>query len=1500
MTMREAQDKDRDTGGRITPAMLVYMAILLVTPLALVARFASAEGPQWWSARQVLDAVHMPNDYAPVNMGQLKWVATNAMAEMDEHLSGGAGWAISNIVSSYWLDDNVNYAVVNIGQVRNLAAVFYDRLIEVGYANAYPWPTNQPCNDFAVANMGQVKALFDFDFEGKFAIYSGTFSYSGVQTGGTFHIFATTNSADWFDSQSNFNYDCLNPLDAMANLTESGEFAVTSALYAVNWFCAWLDADDDLAFDTGEPFLVANPGGTWVTGNTTGQVVMLQDPITVTFDPSEIAILANNAYTNEFHADIQVFAGDTNSVYTNTLGQLVIESQDDGTVQVTGISTTETAVWYSLLGGQPGSTYVQARLGNAILASQAVCCVSVSWNESTLKMVALPAQEWVGSPPVQRYGPNWTNAVPPYWESGMPKSSYVQLTVNPEAARSYFNMEPSNSNASACWVVGGNSTGIWIQADGPGQSVITTYLGARPAASFTADVVQAYFVDIQVDVLTNDTRQNVFISVLPQETACDVTFVTNSAGIADLIQSTNASMVFSVRGLTNGTCYFDMKYGTNTADRLKVNVMDMEPETTNLVMALDPVNFVTNHDWCKVQIGESDTVYDWSWANSLSGVTASGYGFFLPTEPAGVVVAELVTNAAISGISPPNFQLVVKPYGDAGGTAKVIARLNPTAANGWASNIYAEVWAHVVKARPFTNTYYVASNRLAEVYLDEANAPRGGWAASSYEYPGPTVHMIAQWPGVVGAEYRWVIEKQWCFQEGYEAVDQNAQYNPTAMVYFCDFWFTNSPYIGVSTSSWFAFTPIAHLPTNAPAVIADCTTITLRQTGGVGRLDLKVPSGTYSFTGSNTVTLQATDLTAGTSTNHASGPTKTWTLDGEVQGTNAGVVNLEYLIQHPKGVVVSNGIGLTVFVPISLAVDTDRNGMIDNADESGKDTWTLTRGAFFAPSFLYDSPSPYRPEGLPRLIVRAVSNAPGSSTLRLRRSSDAGGLRVVDCSSNTVLGANEVYTFTNSLWQTSDITFFLASCDFRDNPTLTNALEYRVHLELVDSTEAVISSNTVCGKVAPLILPAEVDPVAVVYATEHFSTNITCIANLVRFDSNEGGRWVQDAAKMTVTQFETGTVVDVACDLHRDNMSYFIGELAPRTGIVRRANFDSLWAPDGTRDDGNGGNMMATPPLPGKPYGIVLVGDAHLACTNYFMAQKVQTDICTNIPTKWLLVGHIDEVLMFVDSSTVLVPDPWTAVDIMHNAIVSGAGTNTVCYGTNATFTWSNPATHQSFFDLSVAIDDFYMPKTNSVPVPGMSAGTTNVMLTFTAHNFAVGDFLRIDNEIVEVVGASTNSITVARQKAGTAPSAHSTNTFVYALTEIIRWNLDIDDPCVITNIANVTNALATALESYAVTYKKLPVLFERSVDSDGVLRFVAGSANVVNCLVCPGSGVFMQDTGSCEFNASVSSNVPGATFIAETWDVYHLYNGEIHCGTAAQRTMNAATSWWDRVSSWQ
>ena len=151
----------------------IGLAALLVFG-GLVADVSLAQAPAWWAARGVTNG-QPADDYAVANIGQLKQVATQAAAEMNQKLPGGAGSTITALVDS-WQQPPLSgvtrddYAALNQGQLKAVAKLFYDRLAQFSYQGApigsgggYPWTAATGDDDsYALANLGQLKYVFSF------------------------------------------------------------------------------------------------------------------------------------------------------------------------------------------------------------------------------------------------------------------------------------------------------------------------------------------------------------------------------------------------------------------------------------------------------------------------------------------------------------------------------------------------------------------------------------------------------------------------------------------------------------------------------------------------------------------------------------------------------------------------------------------------------------------------------------------------------------------------------------------------------------------------------------------------------------------------------------------------------------------------------------------------------------------------------------------------------------------------------------------------------------------------------------------------------------------------------------------------------------------------------------------------------------------------------------------------------------------------------------------
>ncbi|WP_461785052.1 Ig-like domain-containing protein [Prosthecobacter sp.] len=148
------------------PLLREITAVLLMAVLLLQSATAVAPGPAWWGRQSVADPYAIPDDFAVANTGQLKYLATKAAAAMNAELPGGAGGTINAMVAAWNATPTAgvtrdNYLAINQGQLKQVAAPFYNRL-----SVAYPWAGSSGVrDDYLLVNLGQLKQVFSFELK---------------------------------------------------------------------------------------------------------------------------------------------------------------------------------------------------------------------------------------------------------------------------------------------------------------------------------------------------------------------------------------------------------------------------------------------------------------------------------------------------------------------------------------------------------------------------------------------------------------------------------------------------------------------------------------------------------------------------------------------------------------------------------------------------------------------------------------------------------------------------------------------------------------------------------------------------------------------------------------------------------------------------------------------------------------------------------------------------------------------------------------------------------------------------------------------------------------------------------------------------------------------------------------------------------------------------------------------------------------------------------------
>ena len=157
----------RVTGELLNPTGTMASATTIDVFSGTVSWPTHPSHPDWWFTHGLESPVQFPNHHAAANLGQLANFAYAAHLEMESNWShlGGSGPGISNLVADL-LNPNTPptnfYAAANVGQIKAVTSLFYDRRAEVGLDGAYPWTTTSNDNHHATANVGQLKHVFSF------------------------------------------------------------------------------------------------------------------------------------------------------------------------------------------------------------------------------------------------------------------------------------------------------------------------------------------------------------------------------------------------------------------------------------------------------------------------------------------------------------------------------------------------------------------------------------------------------------------------------------------------------------------------------------------------------------------------------------------------------------------------------------------------------------------------------------------------------------------------------------------------------------------------------------------------------------------------------------------------------------------------------------------------------------------------------------------------------------------------------------------------------------------------------------------------------------------------------------------------------------------------------------------------------------------------------------------------------------------------------------------
>ena len=571
-------------------------------------------------------------------------------------------------------------------------------------------------------------------------------------------------------------------------------------------------------------------------------------------------------------------------------------------------------------------------------------------------------------------------------------------------------------------------------------------------------------------------------------------------------------------------------------------------------------------------------------------------------------------------------------------------------------------------------------------------------------------------------------------------------------------------------------------------------------------------------------------------------------------------------------------------VPVRLSVDTNRDGTIDEDDREGRSQWTPQHGALVAIDSSQESADPYRAAldsplmklkvestGIPLPDDYYFSLTPSySSSARIHAE---GGV-----SRSILVYGSATNGFENI--DEDDARFFVSWNDANGTNYPTGT--YQITLSLRKPNKTIIQ-DVVRFKIPPIIIPWSTLPLRRLFTSKKdgswcFPSNI--LANVQFSITNANACWVQDmmqAATFRIDELRGWT--PLALDLGHSQENNAIDKLPTAIGTT----FGETLCRYAINNSGNGGNVEATPPLPGYPFGrlLTLVDRYGTTCSAIKTLEKqgVQGP-SIRLPGGWLSVGHVDEVCCFVGERTVLVPSPRLAFDLIASDVIrhGGVDTNEFVWGTTRDdYPWRMQRI--AFSTVVTNANWCVVPHAGGMTVTGQEYG------------FSEGDFILFLNAVYCVTSSVSENGQCSLELEECIPEVAVEEIMEPSLVCRLSYNSienivpDLGES-VSEKIDLIVDELSRNIPDLSVV--PVPVLFERSASS-----FVAGTPNLVNCIV-DGNNVYMPDPGCALFRDAV--DLPGKHFVGgdDYWNDYHCLMGELHCGSEAERIIPPELIWWN------
>ncbi|MBK9974747.1 MAG: PKD domain-containing protein [Planctomycetes bacterium] len=464
-----------------------------------------------------------------------------------------------------------------------------------------------------------------------------------------------------------------------------------------------------------------------------------------------------------------------------------------------------------------------------------------------------------------------------------------------------------------------------------------------------------------------------------------------------------------------------------------------------------------------------------------------------------------------------------------------------------------------------------------------------------------------------------------------------------------------------------------------------------------------------------------TDLSTGTPTSWA------WDLDGNgttdstaqnpsFQYNTAGVFQVSLQVTNAfSSDVETKAAYVTVTAPatgsVNIDVDSNRDGVVNAADDANEDTWGTTRGAVIyynlddddanaAEDYKDTTASGSDLNDLARIFVRqyAALSAGGSCTVLVSGSAQS-RIRIFQNTAGSwsgVYSTGASFTLPAATVAAGDIEL---SIEARDRMSATWNGYVTLTLEIRDASNTLLGTDAVILRVAPPLMSTNLWR-ATQYHVVNIATGSTnnaalrsamqtiCTAGGFQYreaagTSYSGDRWLQDSSEFAVTQLPVSgsprRVVDHVMQLARWRPC---DAWCKSTLLGADFDFFERFSTD-TASTNYGGNFEVVPPTASMPWGRVMFGggngtqlgtstsvNRHMiaAYREFFDAAAIQGPHL-EITSEWLAVGHVDEFTMFIPAPNTargwvcLIASPARSLTVLQATQSAGQGAAAVFAG---------------------------------------------------------------------------------------------------------------------------------------------------------------------------------------------------------------------------------------------